>query len=63
MLRNPWPSLTNGSILNEKEQYVLRQVAKAEIADLKQDFGEAVARKILGGKTGKFGKRSSYGKI
>ena len=63
MHRNHWLSLSTGSILTRLEQYVLRQVAKGEIADRKQDFDEALARKILGGKTGKPGKRSSHGKI
>jgi hypothetical protein len=53
MRRNPWLSLSNGSILNRQEQYVVRQVAKGEIADRKQEFDEAAARKILGAKAGK----------
>ena len=37
----PWLTLSDGSILTRQEQFVLRQVAKGEIADLKQEFGEA----------------------
>ena len=51
MHRKHWLSLSTGSILTRLEQYVLRQVAKGEIADRKQDFDEAVARKIPGGKS------------
>jgi hypothetical protein len=47
MRRNPWLSLSNGSILTRQEQYVLRQVAKGEIADLKQEFGEAEEERRL----------------
>lgn len=36
-----WLTLTDGSILTRQEQFVLRQVAAGEIADLKQQFGEA----------------------
>lgn len=34
-------TLTDGSPLTRQESFVLRQVAKGEIADLKQEFGEA----------------------
>ena len=36
-----WLTLSDGSILTRQEQFVLRQVAEGEIADLKQEFGEA----------------------
>ena len=36
-----WLTLSDGSILTRQEQFVLRQVAAGEIADLKQEFGEA----------------------
>ena len=41
MRPEPWLTLSDGSILTRQEQFVLRQVAKGEIADLKQEFGEA----------------------
>ena len=34
-----WLTLSDGSILTRQEQFVLRQVANGEIADLKQEFG------------------------
>ena len=41
MPANQWLTLSDGSILTRQEQFVLRQVADGEIADLKQEFGEA----------------------
>ena len=41
MRPEPWLTLSDGSILTRQEQFVLRQVAAGEIADLKQEFGEA----------------------
>jgi hypothetical protein len=41
MTPKQWLTLSDGSILTRQEQFVLRQVAAGEIADLKQEFGEA----------------------
>jgi hypothetical protein len=43
----PWPTLSDGAILTRQEQFVLRQVAKGESADLKQEFGEAEEDRCL----------------
>ena len=40
-------TLSDGSPLTRQENFVLRQVAKGEIADLKQEFGEAEADRRL----------------
>ncbi|MCL4501200.1 MAG: pentapeptide repeat-containing protein, partial [Deltaproteobacteria bacterium] len=45
-----WLTLSDGSILTRQEQYVLRQVAAGEIADLKKAFGEAEADRRLRGR-------------
>ncbi len=42
-----WLTLSDGSILTRQEQFVLQQVAKGEIADLKQEFGEAESDRRL----------------
>ncbi len=47
MTPKPWLTLSDGSILTRQEQFVLRQVANGEIADLKQEFGEAEADRRL----------------
>ena len=47
MRPKPWLTLSDGSPLTRQEQYVLRQVAAGEIADLKQEFGEAEADRRL----------------
>ncbi|MFI5330198.1 MAG: hypothetical protein ACHQ2F_04070 [Desulfobaccales bacterium] len=41
MTPKQWLTLSDGSILTRQEQFVVRQVAAGEIADLKQEFGEA----------------------
>ena len=43
----PWLTLADGSPLTRQEQFVLRQVATGEIADLKKEFGEAEADRRL----------------
>ena len=43
MTPRQWLTLSDGSIFTRREQFVLRQVANGEIADLKQEFGEAEA--------------------
>ena len=40
-------TLSDGSPLTRQESFVLRQVAEGEIADLKQEFGEAEADRRL----------------
>jgi len=40
-------TLSDGSPLTRQEQFVLRQVAAGEIADLKKEFGEAEAERRL----------------
>jgi len=40
-------TLADGSPLTRPESFVLRQVAKGETADLKQEFGEAGADRRL----------------
>ncbi len=42
-----WLTLSDGSILTRQEQFVLKQVKAGEIADLKQEFGEAEADRRL----------------
>lgn len=43
----PWLTLSDGSILTRQEQFVLRQVAAGEVADLKQEFSEVQADRGL----------------
>ena len=42
-------TLSDGSPLTRQESFVLRQVAAGEIADLKQEFGEAEEDRRLAG--------------
>lgn len=47
MRPSQWLNLSDGSILSRQEQFVLRQVAKGEIADLKEEFGETEEERRL----------------